>query len=296
MRSAAVIVAVLSRAYLGSGRGTAERQVALRTDPARLVTVRVEDGPLAGVPPTLPAVDLREPDRRPRRDRRAAGPAGRGRRRPRRTPRTARRRPVGSAACGATARRRGPPRARSPLPPFPPAATPDHRRRRAAARRGPPVRARARRSRRADHRARPAGPDPGRGHPADRRGRPRARPAGGERRRHRVGTAATARTRRGRSSSGCGSRSASTRGGWSSCRARGTCPVRRARPTSTRARPANGRRSNPYFPKLELWAELFADLYDGLDGPVFDDAQPWTLFAVPELRVAVAGPRTRRWP
>ena len=44
----------------------------------------------------------------------------------------------------------------------------------------------------------------------------------------------------------------------------------------------------PYFPKLELWAELFADLYDGLEGPVFDDAQPWTLFAVPELRVAVA--------
>ena len=51
MRSAAVTLAVLSRAYLGSGRGTAERQVALRTDPARLVTVRVEDGPLAGVPP-----------------------------------------------------------------------------------------------------------------------------------------------------------------------------------------------------------------------------------------------------
>jgi 3',5'-cyclic AMP phosphodiesterase CpdA len=44
----------------------------------------------------------------------------------------------------------------------------------------------------------------------------------------------------------------------------------------------------PYFPKLELWAELFADLYDGLDGPVFDDAQPWTLFAVPDLQVAVA--------
>src|SRR4051812_48977043 len=58
MRSAAVTLAVLSRAYLGSGRATAERQVALRTDPARLVTVRVEDGPLAGLPPTLPAVDL----------------------------------------------------------------------------------------------------------------------------------------------------------------------------------------------------------------------------------------------
>lgn len=44
----------------------------------------------------------------------------------------------------------------------------------------------------------------------------------------------------------------------------------------------------PYFPKLEHYAELFAELYQGLDGPVFDVAQPWTLFAVPELRVAVA--------
>ncbi|MGH3769977.1 MAG: NACHT domain-containing protein, partial [Pseudonocardiaceae bacterium] len=45
----------------------------------------------------------------------------------------------------------------------------------------------------------------------------------------------------------------------------------------------------PYFPKLEHYAELFSDLYQGLEGPLFDIAQPWTLFAVPELRVAVAG-------
>ncbi|WP_043840465.1 TIR domain-containing protein [Amycolatopsis taiwanensis] len=45
----------------------------------------------------------------------------------------------------------------------------------------------------------------------------------------------------------------------------------------------------PYFPKLEQFAELFGELYQGLDGPVFDIAQPWTLFAIPELRVAVAG-------
>ena len=45
----------------------------------------------------------------------------------------------------------------------------------------------------------------------------------------------------------------------------------------------------PFFPKLEHYAELFAELYQGLDGPVFDVAQPWTLFAVPELRVAIAG-------
>ncbi len=45
----------------------------------------------------------------------------------------------------------------------------------------------------------------------------------------------------------------------------------------------------PYFPKLEHYAQLFDELYQGLDGPVFDAAQPWTLFAVPELQVAVAG-------
>jgi TIR domain len=45
----------------------------------------------------------------------------------------------------------------------------------------------------------------------------------------------------------------------------------------------------PYFPKLKHYAQLFDELYQGLDGPLFDIAQPWTLFAVPELRVVVAG-------
>ena len=45
----------------------------------------------------------------------------------------------------------------------------------------------------------------------------------------------------------------------------------------------------PYFPKLDHYAQLFAELYRGLDGPVFDTVQPWTLFAVPELQVVVAG-------
>ncbi|MGH3781103.1 MAG: TIR domain-containing protein [Pseudonocardiaceae bacterium] len=45
----------------------------------------------------------------------------------------------------------------------------------------------------------------------------------------------------------------------------------------------------PYFPKLEHYAQLFSELYQGLDGPLFDIAQPWTLFAVPDLRVVVAG-------
>lgn len=45
----------------------------------------------------------------------------------------------------------------------------------------------------------------------------------------------------------------------------------------------------PYFPKLEHYADLFTQLYQGFDGLVFDVAQPWTLYALPELRVAVAG-------
>ncbi|GAB2817614.1 hypothetical protein GCM10022221_14330 [Actinocorallia aurea] len=45
----------------------------------------------------------------------------------------------------------------------------------------------------------------------------------------------------------------------------------------------------PYWPKWRHFAGLFAELYRGLDGTVFDSAQPWTLFTVPELRLAVAG-------
>ncbi|RJQ67104.1 TIR domain-containing protein [Pseudonocardiaceae bacterium YIM PH 21723] len=45
----------------------------------------------------------------------------------------------------------------------------------------------------------------------------------------------------------------------------------------------------PYFPKLEHFADLFAEVYQGLDTLTFDVAQPWTLFAVPELRVVFAG-------
>ncbi|QIS04843.1 TIR domain-containing protein [Nocardia brasiliensis] len=45
----------------------------------------------------------------------------------------------------------------------------------------------------------------------------------------------------------------------------------------------------PYFPKLEQYARLFSELYQGLDHLVFDVGQPWTLFPIPELRVVVAG-------
>jgi WD40 repeat protein len=44
----------------------------------------------------------------------------------------------------------------------------------------------------------------------------------------------------------------------------------------------------PHWPKWRHFASLFQELYRGLDGPVFESAQPWTLFAMPDLRVAVA--------
>jgi WD40 repeat protein len=45
----------------------------------------------------------------------------------------------------------------------------------------------------------------------------------------------------------------------------------------------------PYWPKWRHYARLFGELYQGLEEPVFDAEQPWTLFAVPELQVVVAG-------
>ncbi len=45
----------------------------------------------------------------------------------------------------------------------------------------------------------------------------------------------------------------------------------------------------PYWHKWRHYARLFEELYQGLDGPVFDSEQPWTLFAVPDLQVVVAG-------
>jgi WD40 repeat protein len=45
----------------------------------------------------------------------------------------------------------------------------------------------------------------------------------------------------------------------------------------------------PYWPKWRHFAAMFDELYRGLDGPVFDSSQPWTLFEIPDLRVVVAG-------
>jgi WD40 repeat protein/3',5'-cyclic AMP phosphodiesterase CpdA len=44
----------------------------------------------------------------------------------------------------------------------------------------------------------------------------------------------------------------------------------------------------PYWPKWRHFASLFGEFYRGLEGPEFGSAQPWTLFTVPDLRVAVA--------
>ncbi|MER5355296.1 TIR domain-containing protein [Kitasatospora sp. NPDC002551] len=44
----------------------------------------------------------------------------------------------------------------------------------------------------------------------------------------------------------------------------------------------------PYWPKWRHYARLFREFYQGLD-VVFDSAQPWTLFPVPELGTVVAG-------
>ena len=55
----------------------------------------------------------------------------------------------------------------------------------------------------------------------------------------------------------------------------------------------------PYWPKWRHYAGLFREFYQGIDALIFDSAQPWTLFPVPDLRVVVAGlnstlPQTHR--
>ncbi|HEX9526525.1 MAG TPA: NACHT domain-containing protein, partial [Streptosporangiaceae bacterium] len=45
----------------------------------------------------------------------------------------------------------------------------------------------------------------------------------------------------------------------------------------------------PYWPKWRHFASLFEELYRGLDGPAFESMQPWTLFAIEDLQVVIAG-------
>lgn len=49
------------------------------------------------------------------------------------------------------------------------------------------------------------------------------------------------------------------------------------------------RPESPYWPKWRHFSSLFREFYQGVDSIMFDSAQPWTLFAVPELKVVVAG-------
>lgn len=45
----------------------------------------------------------------------------------------------------------------------------------------------------------------------------------------------------------------------------------------------------PYWPKLRPYAEFFARFYEGQTGIQFTEAEPWSLFEYPDLRVVVAG-------
>lgn len=45
----------------------------------------------------------------------------------------------------------------------------------------------------------------------------------------------------------------------------------------------------PFWPKWRHFSWLFRELYQGLDDVVFEGGQPWTLFTVPYLRLAIAG-------
>jgi WD40 repeat protein len=45
----------------------------------------------------------------------------------------------------------------------------------------------------------------------------------------------------------------------------------------------------PFWPKWRHFANLFAEFYQDLDGTVFDSAQPWSLFRMPDLELVVAG-------
>jgi WD40 repeat protein len=280
MRGAAVIVAVLSRAYLGSGGVAAERQVALRTDATRLVTVRVDDGD--GAPHSMRTVDLTGVA-----DARSATRALLARMAEVVGTRTDRVALPGAPPAGG--RPRGGAGRHAPIAPpgYPPATT---------------------RSAEGVSLLHVAGPRFGRGladpdEPVTARdlqdrilaeiteltdagvpapdllvvsgdvtesGRPRQLD---EARAFLTGLRVTLGLDPGRLVIVPGARDVSR----SACEAYfHTCEARERTPVE------------PYFPKLELWAELFAELYDGLDGPVFDHAQPWTLFAVPELQVAIA--------
>ncbi|WP_261561806.1 pentapeptide repeat-containing protein [Frankia tisae] len=48
----------------------------------------------------------------------------------------------------------------------------------------------------------------------------------------------------------------------------------------------------PYWPKWRHYSRMVAELYQEVDGAIFDAAQPWHLLTVPELSVVIAGINT----
>jgi WD40 repeat protein len=46
---------------------------------------------------------------------------------------------------------------------------------------------------------------------------------------------------------------------------------------------------SPYWPKWRHFSRIFDELYRDMEGLIFDRSQPWTFFAVPDLRVVVVG-------
>jgi WD40 repeat protein len=304
VRDAAVVVAVLSERYLSSTYGKLEWQAALRADPAgtgsKLVTVRVEDCPLDGLLATITYVDLvglTDPDQALRRvlERMRQALAGRAKPELRPTfPQHGRGRGADPLAepgrLGGQCRPRS---RRTPInpPPFPPAADP------------------ARRARESVSVLQIAGPRFGRGLVEP--GTP-ATPAALQE--HIMGDL-TLLTNDGVPRPDlivvCGNLTES--GTPRECEdalnfltglrvlvglepqrlvvVPGSRDVNRA---ASRAYFANCEADDvdpqpPYWPKWRHYARLFDELYHGLDEPVFDSEQPWTLYAVPDLQIVVAG-------
>ena len=298
-----MVVAVLSRNYLRSRCGRMEWQAALRADPEnpsnKLVTIRLEDCPLDGLLATITYVDLvgvadPEQARALLLDRIGQALAGRAK------PLDAAVVPHGPVdhprpgAAPRAARRESSRTRRTPVaPPAYPAGAVDVRPARvahAAARRRPPVRpgagrARASRCTAGELQAEDlGGPDP-----AERRRRAPPRPDGGDRRPDRVGQPQGVRRGADLPHRAAGAARPGAAPAGRRARARGTSPRRRAGPTSATARPTTSARSRPTGPSGGTSPACSRSSTRGSTARIFDSAQPWTLFAVPELQVVVAG-------
>jgi WD40 repeat protein len=297
IREAAVVVAVLSRNYLQSRYGTMEWQATLRTDPEKLITVRIEDCPLDGLLATITYLDLvGVPDARMARE----ALLGRlaqvliGRAKPDAEPEFPTREPIQIESLAQRQPVREPEHSRrTPVapPPYPSSGVVEHSRRESVTILHVP------------------GPRFGRGLAGP------DEPLSARELQSQIWANVTRLTDSGAPApelivvSGGLTESARPREvdealtfltglrvllGLEASRViivPGGRDVSKAACLSyfARCEARDVQPQEPYFPKLEHYAELFADLYQGLPGPAFDVAQPWTLFEVPELRIAVAG-------